>query len=79
MKLTKKEQLVCRLDAMDEEPPPYEVLVIPGDSPPEWESCSPYCVDIGTDIPIQTEIRVLVGEEYVEMIRAVASARDKIR
>ena len=69
MKLTPKEQLVCRVVAMVEEPPPYDVVVIPGDSPPEWEDCDAYWLDIDGEHPIRTEIHVLVGAQYIAQSR----------
>ena len=75
MKLTPKEQLVCRVVAMIEEPPPYDVVVIPGDSPPEWEDCDAYWLDIDAEHPIRTEIRVVVGEGYMKTARAEEPAR----
>ena len=69
MKLTHEEQLVCRIVAMVEEPPPYDVVVIPGDSPPEWEDCDAYWLDIDAEHPIRTEIRVVVGAQYIAQSR----------
>ena len=76
MKLTPAERLVCRVVAMRVEPPTYEVVLIPGESPPEWEECDPYCIAGDEDYPIQTEIRVTVGVSYILKLRArVAQSR----
>ena len=69
MKLTPTEQQVCRTDAMAVEAPPYDVVVIPGDSPPEWEGCDAYWLDIDGEHPIRTEIHVLVGAQYIAQSR----------
>ena len=69
MKLTIKEWRHCCSAAMVDHAPPYDVLLIPGNSPPRWETCAPYSVDMGTETPIQTEIRILVGREYIQSMR----------
>lgn len=79
MKLTIKEWRHCCSEAMTRHAPPYDVVLIPGNSRPEWETCDPYCIDLGTEIPIQTEIRIKVGSGYIQEMRTYASARDKIR
>ena len=75
MKLTPTEQQVCRTAAMAVEAPPYDVVVIPGEAPPEWEGCDAYWLDVDGEHPIRTEIRVVVGEGYMKTARA----EDKIR
>ncbi len=72
IKLTDKELRQCCSDALAGHPPPYDVLVIPGESAPEWEECDPYIVDLGTLVPIQAEIRIVVGENYIFSARARA-------
>ena len=69
MKLTIKEQRRCCSAAMLGHAPPYDVLLIPGNSAPQWETCDSYSVDLGTEVPIQTEIRILVGREYIQSLR----------
>ena len=69
MKLTIQEQRHCCSGAMLDHAPPYDVLLIPGNSPPQWRTCAPYSMDLGTETPIQTEIRILVGREYIQSLR----------
>ena len=79
MKLTPKEQLVCRLEALSGNPPSYEVVVIPGSYPPDWAPNDRYTIEDVWGGIITTQIRITVGEEYIKTCRAEASARDKIR
>ena len=79
MKLTQKERFNCRVVALSDNPPPHEVVVIPGNSPPDWEECKPYFIDDGFGNMVQTQIRITVGEEYMKTWRKEAVARDKIR
>ena len=80
MKLTPREQSVCCVAAMTNEPLPYEVVVIPGESPPEWQASDARWLDLGKNQPpTRTEIRITVGEGYMKTLRAEAAARDKIR
>ena len=69
MKLPIQGQRHCCSAAMVDHAPPYDVLLIPGSSSPRWRTCAPYSMDLGTETPIQTEIRVLVGREYIQNLR----------
>ena len=69
MKLTEKECQDCRIDASVDEPPEYEVVVIPGWGQPAWEECDPYDIYGAQGYPIRAEIRVTVGSQYIEQLR----------
>ena len=79
MILSPVERLVCRVAALRDEPPLYEVVVIPGDSAPEWRACSSYTIEGIDGESIDTEIYITVGCEYMETLRArvTASMREK--
>ena len=69
IELTPTEQQVCRTDAMAVEAPPYDVVLVPGYSPPAWEDCDAYWLDSDGEHPIRTEIHILVGRQYIQSLR----------
>ena len=69
MKLTRREEDSCRVDAFAEFTPPYEVRIVPGWNQPEYELCDPYEIMVDGEDMIQVQIRVTVGQEYMQALR----------
>ena len=81
MKLTPKERRQCRILAFADNPPAYDIDLIPGDVPPEWEVVGAFARPCTGDPRIATRIRITVGVTFLQRLRTnnTQSTKEKIQ